>query len=110
MSNYVQIDVEVPTCPKCGSGSRTKYHHVRELKAVVIRGQYYEKISLRRTACLECGQNRVERVLIPPQDSSAQRTLTLDSDTTSQVNSAACTPKKTSKRKSPRSTSRSNQE
>ena len=71
---YVQVDVTLPKCPKCQSDNRTPYHNVQEMQDVVIRGEHYAKLQLRRTTCEDCGQNRVERVLYQRKKKSVTRT------------------------------------
>lgn len=87
MGRYVQVDVPPPACPKCGSTSRTKYHRTRELRNVKIGSQFYPKVVFRRTSCIDCGQNRVERVLYT-KSSSAGRTRKVDLDRQDRVPSA----------------------
>jgi uncharacterized protein (UPF0212 family) len=68
---YVQVDINHPGCPKCGSQKREKYHNTRELLNVTIRGVNYARLVIRRTRCKECGQCRDERTLY--QEKSAER-------------------------------------
>ena len=96
---YVQVDVVVPQCPKCQSENRTAYHNVREMHNVVIRGEHYAKMQLRRTTCTDCGQNRVERVLYQHKKKSAPRTRKVENKQTDTVESSACIANKTSKKK-----------
>ncbi len=96
---YVQVDVVVPQCPKCQSENRTPYHNVREMIDVMIRGQHYSKMQLRRTTCTDCGQNRVERVLYQRKKKSAPRTPKVENKQPDTVKSAACIHNKTSKKK-----------
>ncbi len=79
MGRYVQVDVPASACPKCGSTSRTKYHRTRELRNVKIGSTFYPKVVFRRTSCVDCGQNRVERVLYA-KSNSAGRTPAVDLD------------------------------
>lgn len=95
----MQVDVVVPQCPKCQSENRTPYHNVREMIDVMIRGQHYSKMQLRRTTCTDCGQNRVERVLYQRKKKSAPRTPKVENKQPDTVKSAACIHNKTSKKK-----------
>lgn len=73
---YVQVDVVVPQCPKCQSENRTPYHNVREMIDVMIRGQHYAKMQLRRTTCTDCGKTELSGCCITakknPQDGHAR--------------------------------------
>lgn len=108
---YVQVDVSLPECPKCGSTERTPYHNYSNIEGVTIRGVYYAKMQLRRTSCTACGQSRVERVFYQPaKDKSGKRKPDTVTDTKGSVESPACTPSKTSKKKSQQSIPRLNRE
>ena len=98
MGRYIQVDINAPSCPKCGSTSRTKYHRTQELRNVRVSGVFYPKVIFRRTSCKRCKQNRVERVLYQ-EDNSAGRTEELDLEPEEQVSSDSCTHNKTSNQK-----------
>lgn len=87
MGRYVQVDVTAPSCPKCGSTSRTKYHRTKKLTNVKIGSTFYPEVVFRRTSCVQCGQNRVERVLYA-KSSSAGRTPKVDLDRQDRVPSS----------------------
>lgn len=108
--SYIQIDVDVVVCPKCGSDERTKYHNTVELADVIIRGTNYGKIQLRRTSCKRCGQHRIERFFYSPDNNSARRRADRSKPADVEVKPMECTTRKKSGRKSKRSTPRSKAE
>ena len=56
------VEIIPACCQRCGSTTRRPYDKVRE-RAVPgnINGKQYTHVVWRRTACLACGQARVER-------------------------------------------------
>ena len=101
-NTYTIIDVSEPKCPKCGSDRRQKYHTVRTLLNIRIRGVHYGQVKFRRTQCLDCGQCRVERVLY--QETTAGREENVALPDGESLDSPECTHAKNSKRRSKRST------
>lgn len=59
-----QSVAHVSRCKKCGSTRRAPYHGRKELSFAGLDkdAQPYTHVVWRRTACLDCGQARVDRV------------------------------------------------
>lgn len=57
-----QIEVEAPRCKRCGSAARMPFHNIRRMQLTDRR------ITWRRTACTNCGQQRIERVVEQTQE------------------------------------------
>jgi hypothetical protein len=54
--------VEPSRCKKCGSTRRADYHHTHTVDGGgEFHGQPFSRVVFRRTACLDCGQARVDR-------------------------------------------------
>lgn len=57
------IDVVKSVCPTCGSSKRSPYFNKREKCFIGVDrdGNVFEKVTWRRTKCLDCGQHRDDR-------------------------------------------------
>lgn len=57
------VDVELSRCPCCGSTERSEYldRLVQEYEGTTPAGDPYNRIVRRRTRCLSCGQQRIDR-------------------------------------------------
>lgn len=71
-----EVDVEVSSCPNCGSTERTGYHSTkcRELSGV-HNGRPYKTVVWKRTKCRGCGKNRIDRFHLnrKPRKSDGER-------------------------------------
>ena len=57
-----QVETEATRCPKCGSTQRDGYFGTTTVEFEgEFNGRAYKRIVSRRTACVDCGQHRIDR-------------------------------------------------
>lgn len=63
--NSPEVPAELSRCPKCGSTERTAYtgKHEQTYSGLDPFNQPFTHIIRQRTACVNCGQHRIDRTL-----------------------------------------------
>jgi len=63
--NSPEVEAELSRCPKCGSTERTAYtgKHEQAYAGLDPFNQPFTHIIKQRTACVDCGQHRIDRTL-----------------------------------------------
>ena len=75
--DHVDAGLEVTRCRQCGSERRSEYHNKREedVGGLEKDGVAYNRVTWRRTKCLDCGQVRddITRDFVPTEGAPKKR-------------------------------------